>query len=885
MRAEDPRPVRLSDYRPSDFLIDTVHLDVRLDPTATRVTARLAVRPNPAGRDNAALALDGDELNLVSAAIDGVPLAVDDLDVTPSSLTIANPPRGPFELTITTIVDPSANTKLMGLYRSNGAYCTQCEAEGFRRITYFLDRPDVLAVYTTRVEGLRSETPTLLSNGNLVETGDAGDGRHFAVWHDPHPKPSYLFALVAGDLGVLEDEFVTMSGRTVALKVFVEHGKEGRASHAMESIKASMRWDEQAFGREYDLDVFMVVAVSYFNMGAMENKGLNVFNDKYVLASPETATDGDYANIEAIIAHEYFHNWTGNRITCRDWFQLCLKEGLTVFRDQEFTSDMRSRPVKRIQDVRNLRALQFAEDAGPLAHPVRPQIYHEINNFYTPTVYEKGAEVIRMLKTWIGADAFRRGMDLYFDRHDGQACTIEQFIACFAETSGRDLGQFMLWYHQAGTPEVEIRTAYDEGAETFTLDLSQRLGPTPGQPVKQPMVIPVVIGLLDPDGAEMALIQNGAPAGPVFALEAASDRIVFENVARRPTPSLFRGFSAPVKLSTDLTDDDLLFLARHDQDPFNRWQSAQTVALRNLVGSVAAVRAGREAPDEPRLAEAIGRAFDPTVTDHAFAAQIASLPSEGDVAREIGEDVDPDAIHAARSRLKRSLRARLAAPLAETFERLAESGPYSPDAASAGRRALKIAALDFLSAGGEPDGVARAKALFDGATNMTDRVMALQVLSLHASPEREEALADFARRYGGDPLLVDKWFVIQASSPLPDTLERVEALTGSPAFDMRNPNRVRSLIGAFGSSNPTQFNRADGRGYAFLARIVRELNESNPQVAARLLGAFRTWRALEPVRRGKAEAALRELAAQPRLSPDVADIVRRALGETSQPAK
>jgi aminopeptidase N len=880
MRAEDPRPVRLADYRPSDFLIDEVHLDVDLAPSATRVTATLKMRPNPAGDAGAALSLDGDELKLVFAAIDGARLAENDFDVSPSALRIANPPRGSFELTLVTEIDPAANTKLMGLYRSNASYTTQCEAEGFRRITYFLDRPDVLAVYTTRIAGPKDETPVLLSNGNLVEQGDLEGGRHFAVWHDPHPKPSYLFALVAGDLGVVEDSFTTMGGRAVALKVFVEHGREDRALHAMESIKASMKWDEEVFGREYDLDVFMVVAVSHFNMGAMENKGLNVFNDKYVLASPETATDGDYANIEAIIAHEYFHNWTGNRITCRDWFQLCLKEGLTVFRDQEFTSDRRSRPVKRISDVRNLRALQFAEDAGPLAHPVRPETYHEINNFYTPTVYEKGAEVIRMLKVWIGDDAFRAGMDLYFDRHDGEACTIEQFVACFAETSGRDLGQWMRWYGQAGTPEVTVRTAYDEAAKTFTVEATQKTRPTPGQPTKEPVVIPLVLGLVGPDGSDVELKVGGAKAGPVFTFDRETLRVVFEEVPERPVASLFRNFSAPVKLSSDLTDDDLLFLAARDSDPFNRWQALQTVALRHLVQSTDAAREGRTIAEEPRIAEAVARAFAPDETDCAYAAQVAALPSEGDVAREIGEDVDPEAIHRARSELKARLRDGLGDALEAAFDRLAETGPYSPDPVSAGRRALKVAALDLLAAGGARSGVERAHRLYMSAGNMTDRVMSLQVLSLSATPEREEALADFAQRYGRDPLLMDKWFLIQASSPLPDTLDRVEALMASPTFDMKNPNRVRSLIGAFGAANPTQFNRPDGRGYAFVAGVAAELNASNPQVAARLLGAFRTWRALEPTRRAKAEHALRALASTADLSPDVADIVRRALAES-----
>lgn len=877
MRAEDPRPVRLSEYRPSDFLIDEVHLDFRLEPSATRVTAKLKMRPNPAGDAGAALKLDGDELKLVSVSIDGRALPEGDLEVSPERLVIANPPRGAFELEIVTEIDPAANTRLMGLYRSNASYTTQCEAEGFRRITYFLDRPDVLAVYTTRVEGPKDECPVLLSNGDLVETGEAGGGRHFAVWHDPWPKPSYLFALVAGDLGVVDDAFVTMGGRNVALKVFVEHGREDQALHAMDAIKASMRWDEEAFGREYDLDVFMVVAVSHFNMGAMENKGLNVFNDKYVLASPETATDGDYANIEAIIAHEYFHNWTGDRITCRDWFQLCLKEGLTVFRDQEFTSDRRSRPVKRIQDVRNLRALQFAEDAGPLAHPVRPQIYHEINNFYTPTVYEKGAEVIRMLKTWIGDDDFRSGMDLYFDRHDGEACTIEQFVACFGEVSGRDMGRWMRWYDQAGTPEVTAKTAYDAAAKTLTLSLSQKTRPTAGQPTKLPVVLPVALGLVGADGQDLPLVVAGKEAGPVFTFEDETKTIVFENLPERPVVSLFRNFSAPVKLSSDISNDDLLFLAGHDSDPFNRWQSLQTVALRHLVEATAAAREGSSVEVDPRLVEAVGRAFDARETDYAYAAQVASLPSEGDVAREIGDDVDPDAIHAARAALKSALRDGLTGPLAASFERLADAGPYSPDAVSAGRRSLRIAALDLMAAGGARAGVEAAHRLFSSAGNMTDRVMAMQVLSLSATPERDEALAAFARDYGDNPLLVDKWFLIQASAPLPDTLNRVETLMASPAFDMKNPNRVRSLIGAFGTGNPTQFNRADGRGYDFVAGVAAELNGSNPQVAARLLGAFRTWRALEPVRRAKAEAALRRLSELPKLSPDVGDIVRRAL--------
>src|SRR3954447_12844927 len=585
MRTDTSPVVRLEDYRPSDFLIDRVDLDIRLHPTETRITATLTLRPNPAGLTDAPLVLDGDELTLLGAALDGAPLSATDFAATPQSLTLPNPPRRPFTLTLKTQVNPTANTKLMGLYRSSGVYCTQCEAEGFRRITYFLDRPDVLSVYTTRLEAARDEAPILLGNGNPAESGAvAGTNRHYAIWRDPFPKPAYLFALVGGRLGHVRKTCPTMSGRTVELTVYVEPGKEDRADYALDALERSMRWDERVFGREYDLDVFNIVAVSDFNMGAMENKGLNIFNDKYVLASPETATDGDYANIEAIIAHEYFHNWTGNRITCRDWFQLCLKEGLTVFRDQEFSADERSRPVHRISEVRTLRARQFAEDAGPLAHPVRPTQYREINNFYTATVYEKGAEIVRMLKVLIGEADFRRGMDLYFERCDGQAVTIEDFLTAFADATGADLSQFRRWYSQAGTPEVTAKGDYDERAQTYRLDLTQETPPTPGQPTKVPMVIPVVLGLVARDGRKVEAASERVNAAGVFVLDKASDSVTFSNVAARPVPSLFRGFSAPVKVSLDLSNDELLALLRYDSDPFNRWQASQTVAMRLLVG-------------------------------------------------------------------------------------------------------------------------------------------------------------------------------------------------------------------------------------------------------------------------------------------------------------
>ena len=603
MRTEEPRPVRLKDYRPPDWLIETVDLDVSLHPTATTVRAKLKIKPNSAATP-APLVLDGEELKLRALALDGIPLAPHNFVATPDRLTIAQPPNRPFELAIETVVDPIGNTQLMGLYRAGATYCTQCEAEGFRRITYFLDRPDVMAVYTTRIEADKNEAAVLLSNGNLVAHGElAGTSRHFVVWHDPFPKPSYLFALVGGNLGRVENSFTTMSGRKVKLVIYVEPGKEDRCSYAMDSLKRAMAWDEVAFGREYDLDIFMIVAVSAFNMGAMENKGLNVFNDKFVLASPSSATDGDYAGIEAVIAHEYFHNWTGDRITCRDWFQLCLKEGLTVFRDQEFTAAQRSRAVERISDVRALRSHQFVEDAGPLAHPVRPELYHEINNFYTSTVYEKGAEVVRMIRTLIGPDTFRKGMDLYFVRHDGQAATVEQFVQCFADASGRDFfPQFMRWYSQAGTPEIKVAPHYDARGKTYRLDISQTIPPTPGQPAKEPMVIPLALGLIDKNGRDLPLELDGRPLPRgVLELTQPSQSFVFTGVAERPVPSLNRGFSAPVKLALPIAADDLRFLAAHDGDQFNRWQAVQTLAMILLKANVTALALWRHCARRRRL--------------------------------------------------------------------------------------------------------------------------------------------------------------------------------------------------------------------------------------------------------------------------------------------
>ncbi len=680
MRTSDGQPVRLSDYRVPDYFIDHVELDVSLDMHATRVVSTLSMRPNPAGQQGAALALDGDELVFVSAQLDGEPIDAANFEASPSRFLLRRPPRRAFTLTIETRLDPAANTKLMGLYRTGSAYCTQCEAEGFRRIAYFLDRPDVLSTYRVRLEADRTEAPVLLSNGNLESAGEAEtSGRHFAIWRDPHKKPSYLFALVAGDLGHIADSFVTASGRKVALAIYVEHGREERAHYAMDALKRSMAWDEQAYGREYDLDIFNIVAVSDFNMGAMENKGLNVFNDKYVLASPETASDDDYANIEGVIAHEYFHNWTGDRVTCRDWFQLCLKEGLTVFRDQDFSADMRSAPVERIGDVRTLRAAQFPEDAGPLAHNVRPEIYHEINNFYTATVYQKGAEVVRMLKRLIGTQAFRAGMDLYFERYDGHAATVEDFIGCFETVSGRDLSQFMRWYNQAGTPKVTVRSAYDPAAKTYRLDIAQSLAPTPGQNVKLPMTMPLALGLVGANGGDLSLTSSDASADElasgVFELKDAERSIVFRDVPQRPTLSFLRGFSAPVRVDDDLTEEDLIVLSRHDSDNFNRWQSTQSLASRILLRGVNAIRAGRAPERNGGLAAAFGALIEDVRAgrvDHAFAALAMGLPTESDIAREIGEDVDPDAIHAARRAMRGALGRTYAGALAALHAELAE---------------------------------------------------------------------------------------------------------------------------------------------------------------------------------------------------------------------
>jgi aminopeptidase N len=880
MRTDTGQIVHLADYRPTDFILERVDLTFELDPTNTKVDARLIFHRREGVDPTVPLVLDGDELTLSGLLFDQKEMPAGQYDATSEKLVVRDlPAEAPFELTITTFINPEANTQLMGLYRTNGIYCTQCEAEGFRRITYFPDRPDVLAPYTITIIGDKAANPVMLSNGNFLGGAGYDEGRAFAAWFDPHPKPAYLFALVAGDLGVVEDRFTTMSGRDVTLKIYVEHGKEPRAAYAMDALKRSMAWDEERFGREYDLDIFMIVAVSDFNMGAMENKGLNVFNDKYVLADPDTATDQDYANIERIIAHEYFHNWTGNRITCRDWFQLCLKEGLTVYRDQEFTADMRSRAVKRIADVRTLKAEQFPEDAGPLAHPPRPETYREINNFYTTTVYEKGAEVTRMIATLLGRDDFKKGMDLFFDRYDGQAVTVEDYVACFAEASGRDLTQFSLWYSQAGTPLVTASGAHDAATGTYTLSLEQMIPATPGQPNKEPMHIPLSFALILDNGslATPSFVDGGDVNGDILHLTERKQTFTFSGLSSRPVLSLNRSFSAPINLQLEQSVADLVHIARHDTDLFARWQAITQLSTANLIQAARDARDGSDVNCDPALISVLLECAADASLEPAFRAQVLSLPSESDIAREFGGNNDPNAIHAGRRAVLAALANEGEATFARLYEEMKTEGPYSPDAESAGKRSLRNAALSYLTdADASPS---RAAEAFGGADNMTDLAQALSLLA-HRFPDATEttaALASFLTRFDGNPLVIDKWFSIQATIPGPDGIERVRALMDNPRFNPNNPNRVRSLVGSFAFGNATGFNRPDGQGYRLLAEQILAIDPKNPQLAARLLTAMRSWRMLEPIRAHQAREALATIAGSAALSTDVRDIVDRIL--------
>ena len=882
----DLQPTYLKDYLPPVCRLNSVDLRFELGEDVTHVTSRLSVVMLPSALGQPLL-LDGSGLELLSIKIDDKTLAGSEFENDSDRLTIFSPPSS-FTLEIETTIKPQENTSLEGLYKSSGNFCTQCEPEGFRAITYFPDHPDVMTTFTTTIAAEEKRYPVLLSNGNKVGEGRTENGRHWAKWHDPFPKPSYLFALVAGDLAVVEDHFTTASGREVTLRIFVEQGNEDRCGYAMDSLKRAMRWDEETFGLEYDLDVFMIVAVSDFNFGAMENKGLNIFNAKYILANAETATDRDFAGIEAVVAHEYFHNWTGNRVTCRDWFQLSLKEGLTVFRDQEFSADMRSRAVKRIGDVRSLRAAQFPEDAGPLAHSVRPDSYIEINNFYTATVYVKGAEVVRMVHTLIGAKAFRKGLELYFERHDGQAVTIEEFLAAMADGSGQDLSQFALWYGQAGTPEITVSDAYDQSTGNYSLTVEQSCQATPGQPDKRPLQMPLAVGLLDQAGNEMPLMLESdpvnaqAPETRLLQLNAPRQTFRFREVSERPIPSLMRGFSAPVKLKATISDEDRAVLFSHDSDLFNRWEAGQQLALNLLLDPVGAHSASSEHageftfPNADHYVDAIGELLADEGPEHAFVAEAILPPSEAYVCDQL-DVVDVEAVHWAREHLRQTVAQRLFEPLLASYHGHSSNRPYSPDAADAGSRSLRNAALYFLTSLDDPEMLALCVEQYRNANNMTDQMAALTMLADIDNSARVEALKDFYDRWQKDALVVDKWFTIQASSALEDTLDTVKALQLHDAFSLHNPNRVRALIGAFASGNALRFHRADGAGYRFLTDRVLELDELNPQVAARLLSPFGQWRRYDVDRQSLIKTQIERVLKKDGLSPGTYEIASKTL--------
>ncbi len=839
----------LKDYTPPAYLVEEVALTFRLAPEATRVLSRIRFVPNPASTSRRFF-LHGEQLKLISARIDGAEVTP---EVTPEGLT-AEAPDAPFTWEAEVEIAPASNTALEGLYMSNGMYCTQCEAEGFRKITYYPDRPDVMAPFTVRIEG---DLPVLLSNGN-----PAGTGAGWAEWHDPWPKPAYLFALVAGNLVAHADRFTTRSGREVALNLWVRPGDEHKCAFGMEALKKSMKWDEDVYGREYDLDVFNIVAVDDFNMGAMENKGLNIFNSAAVLASPETATDANFERIEAIIAHEYFHNWTGNRITCRDWFQLCLKEGLTVFRDAQFTSDMRSAPVKRISDVMDLRARQFPEDQGPLAHPVRPESYQEINNFYTATVYEKGAEVIGMLKRLVGDDAYAKALDLYFERHDGEACTIEDWLKVFEDATGRDLAQFKRWYSQSGTPRLGVEEAWEDG--TYRLTFRQHTPPTPDQPEKAPQVLPIAVGLLSPNGDEVVPTQ-------VLEMTQAEQSFEFTGLAARPVPSILRDFSAPVVLERQVPDSERAFLLAHDTDPFNRWEAGRALARETLLGMI---RDGA-APGTLWL-DGVAAALRDDTLDPAFRAQLLALPTQSELAQAIadaGGTPDPDAIWQASEALREAAADHFGDLLAQLHREMQVPGPYRPDAGPAGRRALGNAALALLT---RRDGGTAARAQYAGADNMTLQLAALACLLQAGTGDAE--LESFYQQWKDDRLVMDKWFGLQVMQAKPeDAVRTAAALARHPDFNMKNPNRFRAVFGAL-AGHHAGFHRADGTGYALLADWLLKLDPVNPQITARMAAAFQTWRRYDAGRQAQAQAALERIMAAETLSRDTTEMVARMLG-------
>jgi len=882
MRDSNPQTIYLKDYTVPEYLIHSVALNFTLDDDNTLVSSRLILSRNPASRSsNTSLTLSGENLKLIRVNLDdGNDLGKDQYLQTQDALIIHNVPQQQrFTLTIENTINPKANTALEGLYLSNGMLCTQCEAEGFRKITYFLDRPDVMTLFTTTLVGDKDRYPVLLSNGNKVAQGELPDNRHWVTWEDPFNKPCYLFALVAGQLECIADRFTTQSGRDIDLQIFVEKHDLDKCDHAMQSLKNAMRWDEQVYGREYDLDLYMIVAVGHFNMGAMENKGLNVFNTKFVLARPDTATDSDYEHIEGVIGHEYFHNWTGNRITCRDWFQLSLKEGFTVFRDQEFTGDRTSKAVKRIEDVNMLRTRQFAEDSGPLAHPIRPDAYIEINNFYTLTVYEKGAEVVRMIHTLLGPEGFRKGSDLYFERHDGQAVTCDDFVSAMEDANGIDLGQFRRWYSQAGTPVLSVQQQYDSSAQTLTLTISQNCPPTPGQSVKEPLHIPVTMGLLNKDDsvAPCKLQGSGQACDEVILqLTQQEQSFIFEGLPEQPAVSLLRGFSAPVKLTMERSLDELAFLLSYDSDTFNRWEAGQQLAGQIIAGLIADLQNGREMHVNPIMIAAFKQVLEQSWDDLSYFSLLLSLPSETYLAEQM-QVVDVEAIHAAREFVMLTLAEQLQTQFQALYRNnhKDESGKF--DAGAIGRRRIKNTCLSYLSKLEKQDIHQLSQQQFNTAKNMTDQLAALSVIVDNPHPAKQRCLDSFYHQWQAEALVIDKWFALQASSSMPDTFATVQSLMQHPAFDLKNPNRVRSLIGAFSQSNPLHFHAANGQGYQFLADQIIALNSLNPQVASRMLGALTAWRRYDEARQALMKAQLERIMSTEAISKDVYEVASKSL--------
>jgi len=864
MRTDTPKTIYLKDYKPYPFKVHSLDMvfDIRDGHTVVTATSKFE-RVNHDAKD---VFLNGEDMELLSVKVDGV--AIDEYTATESALRIPTPSDA-FTLEITTKIEPEKNTRLEGLYMSGGNYCTQCEAEGFRRITYFPDRPDVLTVFTVRVEA-DEKFPVLLSNGNKAGEGKLDGGRHYVEWHDPFPKPCYLFALVAGDLTQVSDQYKTASGKDVDLYIYVRPGDEDQCGHAMESLKKSMKWDEEVYGLEYELDMFNIVAVSDFNMGAMENTSLNIFNTALVLAAQETATDHDFIRVESVIAHEYFHNWSGNRVTCRDWFQLSLKEGLTVFRDQEFSADLNSRDVQRIDDVTHLRRLQFPEDSGPLAHPIRPDSFIEINNFYTMTVYEKGAEVIRMIRTIVGAENYRKGTDLYFSRHDGQAVTCDDWVKAIEDGSGADLTLFKRWYSQAGTPELSFKGEYDENAKTYTVHLSQDTKPTAGQADKQALHIPVAIGLLGADGSDLIETE-------ILHLKDAQDTFVIEGVNEAPTPSVLRNFSAPVKLTTGLSNEDLTFLMLNDSDGFNAWEAGQQLYLNEINRLI-----GENSKDvSEAILDAIGVLIDQGSdggSDKALFARALSLPSVSFIGQQ-HDNVDPDAIDKARHAMLAAIKRTHRKALDKLYKSLEPSGTFSITSEAMGKRALRNTLLGILSATNGTGCAKLAKAHYDAADNMTDRVAALSRLADNGNVQRGEAFDDFYARFKDYPLVIDKYFSLQAAASRKGVIDALKALREHPDFNIKNPNRVRSLYAAFAMNNPVAFHAEDGSGYEFLTDAIIELNEINPQIASRLLTPLREWKRYTADRQEKMQAALERILATENLSPDVFEIASKSLKE------